>query len=129
VNTYAWMKLYEAAVLETNAAIIPDRIEAAQNAIGQRVITRAIDEAERRAIFATLNALSVLKRERRPRSVCHQCQDAHDLVTSRNGRTFIVKTAMGEIAVTLHTKCVADWANANSFQVLFPLRNARSAGQ
>jgi hypothetical protein len=44
-TSYEWMKLYEAAVLETNTAIIPDRIEAAQNAIGQRVITLALDDA------------------------------------------------------------------------------------
>jgi len=72
---YGWMKFYEAAVLETNPKALPDRIETAQNAIGQRVITFAVDEAERRAIVKTLNALGILKRERRPQNVCDQCLD------------------------------------------------------
>ena len=46
---YAWMKFYEAAVLETDPESLPSRIEVAQNAIGQRVITLAVDEAERGA--------------------------------------------------------------------------------
>jgi hypothetical protein len=37
---YAWMKFYEAAVLETDPESLPSRIEVAQNAIGQRVIER-----------------------------------------------------------------------------------------
>ena len=36
---YEWMKFYEAAVLETNSQALPKRIETAQNAIGQRVVT------------------------------------------------------------------------------------------
>ena len=65
MNTnYEWMQLYEAAVLETNPNILPGRIEDAKYAIGQRVIKGAIDEAERRAVVKTLNALAVLKRER-----------------------------------------------------------------
>ena len=48
---YDWMEFYEAAVLETNSEVLSKRIEAAQNAIGQRVITLAIDEAERRTWF------------------------------------------------------------------------------
>jgi hypothetical protein len=47
---YDWMKFYEAAVLEPNSEVLPERIETAQKAIGQRVRTVAIDEAERRAI-------------------------------------------------------------------------------
>ena len=43
-TSYEWMKLYEAAVLETNREALPQRIEAAQNAIGQRVMTLALDE-------------------------------------------------------------------------------------
>jgi hypothetical protein len=58
------MPFYEAAVLETDPRILPSRIEAAQNAIGQRVITMAIDDQERRDIVQTLNALTTLKRER-----------------------------------------------------------------
>jgi hypothetical protein len=61
---YDWMEFYRAAVLETNTEALPSRIEAAQNAIGQRVITTAIDEDERRAVVTTLDALGVLKRER-----------------------------------------------------------------
>ena len=61
---YDWMKFYEAAVLETNSEVLPERIRTAQTAIGQRVMTVAIDEAERRAIVKTLNALTVLQRER-----------------------------------------------------------------
>jgi hypothetical protein len=67
---YAWMKFYEAAVLETNSEVLPERIEAAQRAIGQRVITLAVDEAERRAIVKTLNALGILKRERAFQRMC-----------------------------------------------------------
>jgi hypothetical protein len=126
---YEWLRLYEAAVLETNTEIVPYRVEVAQNAIGQRVITLEIDEAERRAIVKTLNALAVLKRERRPLHVCYQCLDAHDPVTSLNGDTFVAKTGMGEIAVTLHTRCAGVWADANSFHALIPLRKARAAGQ
>jgi hypothetical protein len=128
-TSYQWMKLYEAAVLETNTAIIPDRIEAAQNAIGQRVISLALDEAERRAVVKTLNALAILKRERQPLSICHQCLDAHDLVTPLNGRTFLAKTAVGEVTVTLHTQCIAPWADTNAFQVIVPLRRSHAAGR
>jgi hypothetical protein len=126
-TSYEWMKLYEAAVLETKTANIPDRIEAAQNAIGQRVITLALDEAERRAVVKTLSALAVLKRERRPVCVCYQCLDANDLITPLNGKTFIAKTGMGEISVTLHMRCVNAWADANSFQALVPLRRSHAA--
>jgi hypothetical protein len=37
MEPYEWMKFYEAAVLETDCLSLPSRIEAAQNAIGQRV--------------------------------------------------------------------------------------------
>jgi hypothetical protein len=120
-TSYGWMKLYEAAVLETNTANIPDRVEAAQNAIGQRVITLALDKS--------LNALAVLKRERRPLFVCYQCRDANDLITPSNGKTFIAKTGVGEISVTLHMRCVNAWAGANSFQALAPLRRSHAAGR
>jgi hypothetical protein len=128
-RNYEWMKLYEAAVLETNSAILPDRIEAAQNAIGQRVITLALDETERRAVVKALNALAILKRERRPLCVCYQCLDANDLITPSNGKTFIAKTGIGEISVTLHIRCVNAWADANSFQTLVPLRRSHAAGR
>ena len=53
---YDWREFYEAAILEPNSEILSRRIEAAQTAIGQRVITLAIDEAERRAIIKTRNS-------------------------------------------------------------------------
>jgi hypothetical protein len=125
---YEWLKFYEAAVLETNSEGLSERIEAAQNAIGQRVITLALDDAERRAIIKTLNALTLLRRERRPRCICRQCLNAHDLVTPANGRTYLAKTGTGEIVVTLHMRCAIAWADRNSFQTLVPLRRARAAG-
>jgi hypothetical protein len=36
---YGWMKFYKAAVLETHSEVSPERIEAAQKAIRQRVMT------------------------------------------------------------------------------------------
>lgn len=62
-DQYEWMKFYEAAVLETDPESLPRRIEAAQYAIGQRVIKLNVDDSERREIVRTLNALSLLKRE------------------------------------------------------------------
>jgi hypothetical protein len=85
---YAWLRFYEAALLEANPEFLPDRIESAQNAIGQRVITVAMDEAERHAIVRTL---AILKCERLSRSVCHQCRNTHDLVTSMTGKMFFGK--------------------------------------
>jgi hypothetical protein len=126
---YGWMNFFEAAILETDSEAMAQRIEVAQNAIGQRVITLEIGEAERRAIIEALNALTILKRERRPQHVCYQCLDAHDPVSPLNGNTFVAKTGMAEIAVTLHTRCVNAWAEANSFQALAPLRRSRAAGQ
>jgi hypothetical protein len=123
------MKFYEAAVLDTDPESLPSHIEVAQNAIGQRVITLAVDEAERGAIVKTLNALAILKRERPSRSICHQCRDAHDLVSFMTGRTFLAKTGMSEMKVTLHARCVNTWAEANSSQTLVPLRRSRAAGQ
>ena len=92
-------------------------------------MTVAIDEAERRAITKTLNALTILKRERRPRRICHQCLDAHDLVDPLNGTTFLARSGRGETVVTLHTRCANAWAETNSFRALVPLRKARAAGQ
>ena len=127
---YEWMKLYEAAVLETNPNILPSRIEDAKDAIGRHVVRGAIDEAERRAVVKTLNAMAVLKRERSVsrNPLCYQCKDTHDLVTPMNGKTFLVRTGAGEICVSLHTRCVVNWADANNFQALVPLRKPRSAG-
>jgi hypothetical protein len=126
---YDWMTLYEAAVLETNPNKLPGRIEDAKYAIGQRVVKNAIDEDERHAVVKALNALAVLKRDRcvSRNPVCYQCKDTHDFVTPMNGRTFLVKTAKGEISISLHTRCVVNWADANSFQSLVPLRRHRAA--
>jgi hypothetical protein len=103
-----------------------ERIETAQKAIGQCVMTVAIDEAERREIVKTLNTLTILRRERRPRRICHQCLDSHDLVDLLNGTTFLARTVVGETGVTLHTRCQNAWAEANSFQALVPI--AKIAG-
>jgi hypothetical protein len=128
---YDWMKFYEAAVLETNPNVLPGRIEDAKDAIGQRVVRNVIDEAERRAVIKTLNALAVLKRERSlpGNPLCDQCKDMQDLVTPTNGKTFLAKTAEGSSVVSLHTRCVVDWADRNSFWVLAPMTNRRSSGQ
>lgn len=128
---YEWMKLYEAAVLETNPNVLPGRIEDAKDAIGQRVVKNAINEDERRAVIKTLNALAALKRERSTsRSpLCHQCRDTHDPINPWNGKTFLMKTPVGEFVVTLHTRCVENWADANDFQTLVPLRKRRSASR
>lgn len=121
-DQYEWMKFYEAAVLETDPVSLPRRIEAAQYAIGQRVIKFNVDDSERREIIRTLNALSVLKRERYRSPVCHQCKDTHDPVTPINGRTFIAKTGLGESLVPLHIRCVEGWAGGHDFQSLAPLK-------
>jgi hypothetical protein len=125
---YEWMKLYEAAVLETNSNALPGRIEDAKDAIGQRVVKNAIDEDERRAVVKTLHALAALKRERSMsrNPLCYQCKDAHDLVSPLNGKTFLARTGVGEISISLHTRCVVSWANANGFQALVPLRKRRA---
>jgi hypothetical protein len=67
---YKGMKFYEAAVVETNSDILPERTRAAQKAAGQRVMGIAIDEDQQRAIVRTLNALAVLKRKRQPTCLC-----------------------------------------------------------
>lgn len=121
-DQYEWMKFYEAVVLETDPISLPSRIEAARNAIGQRVIKINLEDSERREIVRTLNALSALKRDAYRNPVCHQCKDAHDPVTPINGRTFMAKTALGESLVPLHTRCVERWASAHEFQTLAPLR-------
>jgi hypothetical protein len=64
VTNYDWMKFYTAAVEETNAKSLPSSIEAARGAIALRVFTPPpIDDSERRAIVAALNALTALKRK------------------------------------------------------------------
>ena len=130
-STYAWMTLYEAAILETNPNLLPGRIEDAKDAIRQRIIKNLIDEAERREVVKALNVLAVLKRGRSAsrNPLCCQCKDTHDLVTPMNGKSFLAKTASGQIPISLHIRCVVNWADANSFQALVPLRRAHSAGR
>ena len=125
---YDWTKWYEAAVLETNPNKMTDRIEDAKLAIANRVVKSAIDRDERCAVVKALNALSVLRRERSlsKNPLCYQCKDTHDLVTPMNGKTFLARTGVGKIFVSLHTRCVVNWADANSFQALVPLRKRRS---
>jgi hypothetical protein len=128
-DPYEWMKFYEAAVLETDPESLPYRIEAAQNAIGQRVIKFNVDDSERREIVRTLNALATLKRERYRNPVCHQCKDTHGPVTSINGRTFIAKTGLGESFVPLHTRCVDGSAGGHDFQSFAPLKKRQGYRQ
>ena len=122
---YDWTKWYEAAVLETNPNRMTDRIEEPKLAIANRVVKSAIDRDERCAVVKALNALSVLKREwfvsRDP--LCYRCKDTHDLVTPMNGKIFLVKTGTRESAISLHTRCVANWAHINRFQPSFPRNN------
>ena len=107
-DQYEWMKFYEAAVLETDPMSLPSRIEAARDAIGQRVIKINLEDSERREIVRTLNALSALKRNAYRNPVCHQCKDAHDPVSPMNGRTFVARTGTGRSPrVIAHTLCRA----------------------
>jgi hypothetical protein len=63
-TNYDWMKFYTAAVEETNPEFLPSSIEAARVAIALRVFTPPpIDESERRAIVAALNAMTALKQK------------------------------------------------------------------
>jgi hypothetical protein len=122
---YDWTKWYEAAVLETNPDRMTDRIEDAKLAIANRVVRSAIDREERCAVVKALNGLSVLKRERSVsrNPLCHQCKDTHDLVTPMNGKTFLVKTGARESVISLHTRCLTNWADINTFQALVPKKN------
>lgn len=117
---YDWIKFYEAAVLETDPTSLPSRIEAAQKAIGQRVIKSKIEDSERREIVRTLNALSVLKRDAYRNSICHQCKDAHDPGTPIDGRTFISRTALGASLVPLHTRVLSVGRAPMSFKRSHP---------
>jgi hypothetical protein len=46
------MQFYEAAVLETDPLALPRRFEAAQNAIGKRVIKINLDDSETQVVVA-----------------------------------------------------------------------------
>jgi hypothetical protein len=122
MDRYEWMKFYEDAVQETDPMSLPSRIAVAQNAIGQRVINAKVEDSERREIVRTLNALSALERDAHRNPICDQCNDTHDPVTAINGRSFLMKTALGESRVPLHTRCIERWANAHEFHTLAPLR-------
>jgi hypothetical protein len=61
---YAWRKLYEAAVVQTDFRKLPECIAKAERAIGQRLSDHPpplTDSAEFDAIGKTLAALAVLK--------------------------------------------------------------------
>jgi hypothetical protein len=126
MTNYDWMKFYEDAVLETDSQALPTRIQAAQRAIGQRVMKAQIDETERRAMVRTLNALTALGRERCAIKylICAHCKDVNDAVSALNGRTFLARIASGEIVLSLHTRCVNDWAVGNNCVALAPLKKS-----
>ena len=130
-ENYPWTRFYNAAVLETDSQALPSLIESAQRAIGERVVKANIDEAERRAIVKTLNALTTLRRERCAHAhiACNQCGDEGDDVTPLNGKTFLAKTPSGEIVVSLHFRCVDTWALMNDCQRLLPLKKPLSANR
>jgi hypothetical protein len=88
-DQYGWIKFYEAAVLETDRESLPRRIEAAQYAIGQRVIKFNVDDSERREIVRTLNALSLLKRERCRNPVCNPLYLKNDQDTDDESIGFV----------------------------------------
>jgi hypothetical protein len=61
-----WVDSYRLALIETNAAKMPARIEAAKSAIESRTeeLSRSMDgSAERRALMDALNALRFLTQE------------------------------------------------------------------
>jgi hypothetical protein len=123
-TNYDWTKSYVAAVLETDPEALANHIETAQRAIGKRVVEAAIDENERRAIVAALNALTLLGRKRctYPYPKCAQCRDENDVVTPLNGKTFLVETRSGQLVISLHLRCVDAWALGNDCQTLMPLK-------
>jgi hypothetical protein len=62
----SWIEPYRLALMETNAAKMPDRIETAKAAIKSRIeeLTRSVDgAAERDALMDALNALRFLTQE------------------------------------------------------------------
>jgi hypothetical protein len=56
----SWKKLYEAALLEFNLHLLPERIAEAQEAIGQRVLTLRLDGEVNSEMVALENARVVL---------------------------------------------------------------------
>jgi hypothetical protein len=62
--TYAWQGAYQCAVLETDFALMAQRIDDALRAIEQRVgSTVRIDNTENEAIESARNGLAVLRGE------------------------------------------------------------------
>ena len=69
-SPYSWRELYIAAVIETVNKRLPERIRAAEEAIAFRLISLMgceEDDEDLQEIKATLEALEVLKHERRPK--------------------------------------------------------------
>jgi hypothetical protein len=67
MRTYDLMKLYEAAVLETDFTKRPERVAKAQEAIRRRLTEGTADPAELAAIDKTLAALAILEAEVLPK--------------------------------------------------------------
>jgi hypothetical protein len=65
---YAWQKLYEAAILETDDEKLVKRLQVAKAAIDARLLVLQMDHQgtpeERQAISAALTGLDVLRRDR-----------------------------------------------------------------
>lgn len=62
----SWQNEYQAALVEVNSAMLPQRVEAAETAIFKRLqqLSQSADDfAERLVIEDALNSLRVLKRD------------------------------------------------------------------
>jgi len=66
-GTYNWRQQYEAALVETDRALLPNLIQVAQAAIDARIAEirsdRAASTDEQQAIADALSGLHVLRRE------------------------------------------------------------------
>ena len=66
-GTYNWRQQYEAALVETDRALLPNLIQVAQAAIDARIAEirsdRAASPDEQQAIADALSGLHVLRRE------------------------------------------------------------------
>jgi hypothetical protein len=65
--TFGWQRFYEAAILETTRARLPERIQTAQAAIDARIEQLRVDhhnsDEERQAIADALTGLRILRGE------------------------------------------------------------------
>ena len=66
-DTYEWQRLYEAAILETDASLLAERIQAAQKAINARIEELQSDHGgsshEQLALADAMTGLNILRRE------------------------------------------------------------------